>query len=145
MTQFGISRRAAFSLPALLASSAAGASMPVADPDRELVALCGRFMSLQRRLDLLVAHQETADSAGDEALCNRIWKAQVRVVPYYSQLLAEIMALPSHTRPGLLAKAGVACQRIQYRADLAPWSDDAPLWSLCRDLLGDAHMQQIRR
>ena len=141
----GLSRRTALALPARLASSAAAASIPAVSLDRDLLALCRRFMTLECRRDRLLAWQEAADAEGDQALCHRIWEAQVRTVPYYQHLLPEIMALPAQTRQGLLAKAGVACRRIQYQADLEPKSDGVPLWSLCRDLLGEAHMLQVRR
>jgi hypothetical protein len=114
----------------------AQAAPPAADPDRELLALCRRYMSLERRQNRLTERQFDANEAGDKELEERLFRIQKRYVPYQHWLLAEIVDAAPQTPPGLRAKARVFMSRVQRDLDGNPMGDEGPLWSLCRDLLG---------
>jgi hypothetical protein len=112
------------------------ASPPNRSDDADLLALCRRYMSLERRQNLLTERMFEADEAGDKALSERLFRMQKRYVPYHQDLLDEIVDAKPQTKPGLRAKARVFMSRVQRDLDGNPMGDEGPLWSLCRDLLG---------
>jgi hypothetical protein len=114
----------------------AQAAPPAAYPDRELLSLCRRYMSLERRQKLLSERMFSADEEGDKALSERLFRMQKRYVPYHQDLLDEIVDAKPQTKPGLRAKARVFMSRVQRDLDGNPMGDEGPLWSICRDLLG---------
>ncbi|MCG7360820.1 hypothetical protein MHZ93_06100 [Roseomonas sp. ACRSG] len=114
----------------------AQAAPPAADPDRDLLALCRRYMSLERRQNLLTERQFAANEAGNKALEDRVFRIQKRYVPHHQEILAEIVDAEPKTPAGMRAKARVFMTRVQRDLDGNPMGDEGPLWSLCRDLLG---------
>jgi hypothetical protein len=119
--------------------------MAVADPDRELLALCGRFMRMDNRLERLFELMREAEEAGDSARANRAWEVTRPIVPARNELLNQLLALPAQTSAGRSQKAKCALTQVAFENTGRPFDSDLPLWSLCRDLLGDADMREIRR
>lgn len=114
----------------------AQAAPPAADADRNLLALCRRFMSLERRQGILFDRECEAQQAGDKDLADWLSDVQRSYVPYHHQLKAEIVDTKPQTTEGLHAKARVFMSLVQRDLDGDALGDDGPLWSICRDLLG---------
>jgi hypothetical protein len=137
-----VSRREAIALPAGLAAlhalavPAAASGPPVCDPDHELLALCRRFASIERRMNRLMVALIAANRAGDEALESDLSAASVRHLPYQQRLLAKVMDLRATTPAGLRAKAEVLASTIQYQGERTAVWEHFAVWSVCRDLLG---------
>jgi hypothetical protein len=115
---------------------AAEAAPQAADDDAGLLSLCRRYMSLERRQDLLFDRECEAERAGDCNLARWLSDVQRQYVPYHHRLLAEIVNTKPKTEAGLLAKVRVFMSRVQRDLEGNPMGDEGPLWSLCRDLLG---------
>ena len=128
-----LSRRAALSLPAFLAVPAAAVALP--SPDAELLSLCQRYLSLNRRMDRLADGMFAAQAQGNKLRSDALLEAQRHFVPYGQTLMAEVMGRPALTNAGLRAKASVAMTRVDLSSDGTPLPDDEPLWSICQDLL----------
>jgi hypothetical protein len=114
----------------------AQAAPPAADPDADLLALCRRYMSLERRQNLLTERMFEADEAGDKALSERLFRMQKRCVPLQHAIMSEIVDAEPKTPAGIRAKARVFMTRVQRDLDGTAMRDEGPLWSICRDLLG---------
>jgi hypothetical protein len=124
------------SFVALHAMPAPAQAAPPADADRELLALCRRFMSLERRQGTLFEQECKAEQEGNRDLARQLSDVQRSYVPYHHQLKAEIVDTEPQTTEGLQAKARVFMTLVQRDLDGDALGDDGPLWSLCRDLLG---------
>jgi hypothetical protein len=136
MSRPRLSRRVALAVPAILTLGATPApSVAALDPDQELLSLCRRYLSVERRYRLLTGRECEADEAGDEARAERLRAVMRRFLPYLHELLDGAVNIPARTPSGLYAKAEVCMSRVQFAADGAPWGADGPMWSLCRDLL----------
>jgi hypothetical protein len=112
------------------------ASPPGRSDDADLLSLCRRYLSLERRQKLLSERMFSADEEGDKALSERLFRMQKRYVPYHQDLLDEIVDAKPQTPAGIRAKARVFMTRVQRDLDGTAMRDEGPLWSLCRDLLG---------
>ena len=136
-----VSHREAIALPAGLAALHAlavpytAASVPQG-ADRELLALCRRFMSVERRMNRLLAAAQAAREAGDVDRASHLSGVQGRRLHYSQALMAEVMNLAATTPGGLCAKAEVLATTIQYEWSGGPAWESLGVWSLCRDLLG---------
>jgi hypothetical protein len=136
-----MTRRATIALPAGLMALHALVTPAVAlpgasDPDHKLLSLCRRFMSMERRQNLLTERMFAADEAGEKALSQRVFTIQKKYVSYQNDLLAEIVEAEPKTAAGLRAKARVFMAWVPRDLEGDPAGDFGPLWSLCRDLLG---------
>jgi hypothetical protein len=137
-----LARRTIIALPAGF-TAFHGLAVPVqaappapAHTDSVLLALCRRFMSLERRLFRISSAMIDASEARDRPREDELQNVYRRFIPYSHQLMAEIMDLRATTSDGVRAKAEVICTRINYSSEGGPLGESFPIWSLCRDLLG---------
>ncbi|RKK03304.1 hypothetical protein EBE87_27735 [Pseudoroseomonas wenyumeiae] len=114
----------------------AQAAPPAAETDAELLALCRRYMTAERRYTFLCDQEEIAQEAGQKEREARIGDLIRRAVEYQQDLLAQIVDTPARTVGGVRAKAKVCMSRVQTWATGSVMESDQPMWSLCRDLLG---------
>jgi hypothetical protein len=133
--------RSAIALPAGFAAPHAlpvpvQAAPPAAGPDRELLALCRRYMSMERRQNILFDKECEAEEAGNRDLARWLSDVQRSYVPYQAALRDEIVDIKPETQAGFQAKARVFMTWVPRNLDGRPCGDFGPLWSLCRDLLG---------
>jgi hypothetical protein len=114
----------------------AAAAPPAASADRDLIALCRRYMSIERRQNILFERERAAEMDGDKELARWLHSSQCHYASYQSDILDEIVDAEPKTAEGLRAKARVCMSRVNRSSDGDPLDADTPLWSLCRDLLG---------
>jgi hypothetical protein len=114
----------------------AQAAPPPANADTELLSLCRRYMSMERRQNLLFDKECEAEQAGNRDLAHWLSDVQRSYVPYQAGLRDEIVDIQPQTQAGFQAKARVFMTWVPRNLDGSPCGDFGPLWSLCRDLLG---------
>jgi hypothetical protein len=106
------------------------------DPDADLLSLCRRYMSMERRQNILFDKECEAEEAGNRDLARWLSDVQRSYVPYQAGLRDEIVDIKPETQAGFQAKARVFITWVPRNLDGRPCGDFGPLWSLCRDLLG---------
>jgi hypothetical protein len=121
----------------VLSSAAAAAAAPaVASPDAELIALCTRYVALDR--EYCGVGQHTWDLPFSDPEYIRCEKIACALVPGMHALEDRIADTPARTVHGLLAKAEAARHQLSGDADrdTGPMDpENALAWSLIEETL----------
>ncbi len=121
---------------AAVLSGAAAAASATPHPDAELIALCARYVALDR--EFCSVGQHTWDMSFSDPEYIRCEKIACALVPEMHELEEQIADMPARTVPGLLAKANAGRHQLSGDADRDPSPsdpDNALTWSLLEEVL----------
>ncbi len=117
-------------------SSAIAVASAAPHPDAELIALCARYVALDREFCSIGQHTWDLPFSDPEYIrCEKITGA---MVPGMHALVEQITDTPARTLPGLLAKAEAARHQLSGDADrdTGPMDpENALAWSLIEETL----------
>ena len=110
---------------------------PPPSPDAALIALCGRYVEVEREYQATSAQQVRLDFCDPEY--QRLNRAACTLIPSIHAMRDQIASTPAVTLDGVRAKATAARYMMSVDTDTAQPSlmreEDAGAWSLVQDVL----------